>query len=83
LTQERTAATAHIGGSGLGMSIVKRLVDMMGGRISIKSELGKGTEVTVCLDLERSKPLPQMTNGQLSRRPAGTAYHGVRRQSHE
>ncbi|MCH4157695.1 MAG: ATP-binding protein [Acidaminococcaceae bacterium] len=58
LTQERTAATAHIGGSGLGMSIVKRLVDLMGGRISIKSELGKGTEVTVCLDLERSKTAP-------------------------
>lgn len=54
LTQERTPATAHIGGNGLGMSIVKRLVDMMGGRIKIKSELGKGTEVTVWLDLERA-----------------------------
>jgi signal transduction histidine kinase/ActR/RegA family two-component response regulator len=59
LTQERTAATAHIGGSGLGMSIVKHLVDMMGGRISIKSELGKGTEVTVCLDLERAVLAPE------------------------
>lgn len=58
LTQERTEATAHIGGSGLGMSIVKRLVDMMGGRIKIKSTLGKGTEVTVYLDFERSMTAP-------------------------
>lgn len=58
LTQERTEATAHIGGSGLGMSIVKRLVDMMGGRIEIKSALGKGTEVTVYLDFERAMTAP-------------------------
>ena len=52
-TQERTAATAHIGGSGLGLTIVKRLVDMMHGHIEVRSELGKGSEFIVYLDLER------------------------------
>ncbi len=51
--QERTKKTAQISGSGLGLPIVKRLVDLMGGTIEVKSELGKGTEFTICLDFER------------------------------
>ena len=35
------------GGQGIGMTIVKRLVDRYGWRISLKSDVGKGTEVTV------------------------------------
>lgn len=41
-------------GTGLGMSITKYIVDAMQGTISIKSELGKGSEFTVVLDLERA-----------------------------
>ena len=36
-------------GAGLGMSIVRRIVDMHQGTISIHSILGEGTSVTVCL----------------------------------
>ena len=39
-------------GTGLGMSIVKQIVDLSGGRIDIRSELGKGTEVKLSLPLE-------------------------------
>lgn len=53
-TQERSKQTAGIGGSGLGLSIVKRLVDLMHGRIEVKSRLGVGTEFTVYLTLKKS-----------------------------
>ncbi|MBO4866680.1 MAG: response regulator [Ruminococcus sp.] len=51
-TQERTAATAEIQGSGLGLSIVKNLVDMMGGDIRVRSQVGVGTEFVVEIDCE-------------------------------
>jgi len=45
----------HHGGTGLGLSIVKGLVHMHGGQVDIKSRLGQGTCVTVCLPLEAEK----------------------------
>ncbi|WP_051533459.1 hybrid sensor histidine kinase/response regulator [Anaerovibrio sp. RM50] len=42
----------EVKGTGLGMSITKAIVDLLGGTISVKSALNKGTEITVKLDLE-------------------------------
>jgi signal transduction histidine kinase len=53
-TQERSEETAGIGGSGLGLSIVKRLVDLMNGSIEAESRLGEGTEFTVYLTFKKA-----------------------------
>ena len=53
--QENSAIQARNTGTGLGMPIVKRLVDLMGGTVEVKSELGKGTEVTLTLPFEKAK----------------------------
>ena len=41
------ARTREMGGSGLGLSIAKEILDKNGGSIDIKSEVGKGTEVVI------------------------------------
>ncbi|MCR5438044.1 MAG: response regulator [Selenomonas sp.] len=46
-TRERTSTVSKTEGTGLGMAIVKNIVDMMGGDISVWSELGTGTEITM------------------------------------
>lgn len=42
----------EVGGTGLGLSIVKHAVKNLGGEISLESELGKGTTVTVTVPKE-------------------------------
>lgn len=51
-TQEHNRYSEGYAGSGLGMSIVKRLVELMDGDIEIESELGEGTKIHLLLDFE-------------------------------
>jgi two-component system, NarL family, sensor histidine kinase BarA len=43
------AMTREYSGSGLGLSIVKELCRLLGGEVSVQSELGKGSAFTICL----------------------------------
>ena len=48
-TRERTSTESRVAGTGLGLPIVKALVDVMGGTIEVQSKLGEGTKTTVVL----------------------------------
>ncbi len=50
--QESTEVDSHLSGTGLGLPIVKGIIEKMGGKISVKSEKGKGTTFRVSLNVE-------------------------------
>lgn len=54
-SREDTARVQKTEGSGLGMAITKYIVDAMGGTIGVESELGKGSEFRVVLDLLKAQ----------------------------
>ena len=53
-SQEDDTTTNKYGGSGLGMAITKRMVDMMGGEIQVESEKGVGSTFTVTIPLQKT-----------------------------
>jgi len=50
LARERNTTAGKVAGTGLGMPIVKKYVDMMGGSIEAESKLGEGSKFTVIME---------------------------------
>ena len=65
-TQERSDGRTTYKGSGLGLAIVKKIVDAMGGVISLETAIGEGSTFTVMLPFE-------VASGKGAARAGGTA----------
>ena len=81
--RERTATVSGIQGTGLGMSIVKKLVEMMGGDIRVRTEQGRGTEFIVTLRLtpmsdEDVEKLKKQRSLEKEKKNQGAGFEGKR-----
>ncbi len=67
--RDRGVVTSGIQGTGLGMAITKRIVDMMSGTITVASEVGRGTEFLVRLPLSLQQEDVALTVEETERAP--------------
>ena len=68
-TQEHKSARTHYNGVGLGMSIVKQLVDQMKGHIAVESQIGKGSMFRITLSMQ--------TDGTWNTQPSEEEQNGL------
>ncbi len=76
-TQADTSTTREYGGTGLGLTISRHYIDLMGGDIAIHSAVGEGTKITLSIPMEidrssapRSRVFEEMTARIFTNNPA-------------
>ena len=76
-TQADTSITDRYGGTGLGLTISRSLVELMGGRLEVSSEEGKGSVFTFVIGFARAgNPTPRLANPAI---PSSQSDDPVRR----
>ncbi len=85
------SSTRRFGGLGLGLSICKQLVDLMGGQIGFRSTLGNGASFWIAIPLRKysgSRAAPPTNPGHAGRAgqfglPKGEALHGIEQENRQ
>ncbi|HTI91606.1 MAG TPA: ATP-binding protein [Puia sp.] len=69
-SQEDKSVTRKYGGTGLGMSISKQLVELMNGTIRVQSHKGEGTEIILTIPFDRGQESDLRQNEEINAGPA-------------
>ena len=65
-SQADTSITRKYGGTGLGLTISSRFIELMGGKLDLHSEAGEGTTFFFTIDFEEIETLNESTKGTFS-----------------
>lgn len=83
-TQGDKSIAGRFGGTGLGMTITKEIIELMGGTVSVRSELGKGSIFILSLPFKRNLEENKEESGELvdqllkDAKPEPTMYSGLK-----
>ena len=77
-SREHTSTESKVTGTGLGLPIVKSLIDMMGGTIEVESQLGCGTKMNVVLPFELASEKQILEEKQKEKEKIADSIQGKR-----